>query len=193
MNDTEIPDKPPVESSPTDPAPEPAPAPVSHQEWEQMKAQVAELAELRDKNLRLMAEMENLRKRLSQEKQEAVKFANEGILFDCLPLVDNFELALGSLDKSDNIQSVKDGIKMVLGQFQQFLKNNGVEAVEAVGKKFDHNLHEAISEEDRAETEEGTVLAQLRRGYTLRGRLLRPANVIVSRAPGADSGSNAPS
>ncbi|MDZ4742461.1 MAG: nucleotide exchange factor GrpE [Verrucomicrobiota bacterium] len=139
--------------------------------------------ELQDKNLRLIADMDNLRKRLAQEKIDALKYANESILEALLPVLDNFELALQSMDLTDNVQAIKDGIKMVYGQLKQNLKQDGLEEITALGQPFDHNFHDAISQEHSDEYPEDTVILEKRKGYMLKGKLLRPASVIVSKSP----------
>ncbi len=148
---------------------------------DELKQKAALADELRDKNLRLVADMDNLRKRIAQEKIESVKYANESILESLIPVLDNFELALQSIDQTDNLPAIKDGIKMVFSQLKQNLKQEGLDEISALGQSFDHNLHDAISQEVSDEHPEGTVLRENRKGYLLKGKLLRPASVVVSK------------
>lgn len=145
----------------------------------QQKARLAD--ELQDKNIRLVADMENLRKRLTQEKTDAIKYANESLLETILPVLDNFELALQSMEQTDNLQAIKDGVKMVQSQFKQVLKQEGLDEIQALGTPFDPNLHDALSQIDDPSQPADTVVKETRKGYLLKGRLLRPAAVIVSK------------
>ncbi|MDL5053165.1 nucleotide exchange factor GrpE [Oscillatoria laete-virens NRMC-F 0139] len=161
-------------------------APLSAEELDALRQKAALADELQDKNLRLVADMDNLRKRYAQEKADAVKYANESLLEALLPILDNFELALQSMDQTDNVQALKDGVKMVLGQFKQNLKQEGLEEISALGAVFDHNLHEAIAQEVSDDHPEGTVIGEKRKGYLIKGKLLRPASVVVSKPSGSE-------
>jgi len=177
--ETSAPSAAPIESAPAAGAAETAP-PAQPDPVEKLQA---EAASWKDKCLRAHAEMDNLRKRLAREKQEAIEYANEGFLHDLLPIVDNLELALQSMEQSDNIQTLKEGVGMVLSQLHQTLKKHGVDHVEAIGKPFDYHAHEAVSQVESDQHPEGTVIHQTRKGYKLKGRLLRPAGVVVSKPP----------
>ena len=141
------------------------------------------IAELNERIVRLTADFDNFRKRAQREKDEARQFANQGLLEKLLPVLDNFEMALTAVKDAD--PSVRDGVQMILDQLLGVLKESGVEPVDATGKPFDPNLHEALSQEETTEVEEGTVGQQVQRGYKLNDRLVRPARVVVAKAPGA--------
>ena len=141
------------------------------------------IAELNERIVRLTADFDNFRKRAQREKDEARQFANQGLLEKLLPVLDNFEMALTAVKDAD--PSVRDGVQMILDQLLGVLKESGVEPVDAMGHPFDPNLHEALSQEETTEVEEGTVVQQVQRGYKLNDRLVRPARVVVAKAPGA--------
>jgi molecular chaperone GrpE len=161
---------------------QPTPTP---QEMEQLKAQAEKAAEYHDMLLRTAAEFDNYKKRIAREKQESAKLANEAILQKLIPVLDNFEMALAAVGNTQNIsvESMQTGVNMILQQLKSTLKDTGLEEINATGQKFDPNVHEALSQQESAEVPEGQVLQQLRKGYKLRDRLLRPAGVIVSKAP----------
>ena len=140
-----------------------------------------DLDRFRDLALRSQADFENFRKRAAREKEEAVKYANASFLEKLIPILDNFELGLTAARGSAENSPILAGMDMVAKQLNDFLVSTGVEPVNGEGQKFDPNLHEAVAQEESAEVEEGMVLRQLRRGYKLRDRLLRPATVVVSK------------
>ena len=144
-----------------------------------------EVDKLRDQALRDRADLENTRKRLQREKEESVRYANSALLERLLPVVDNFELGLMAAKQSSEASAVLSGMSMVQKQLEDFLREQGMMVIDAVGQKFDPNLHEALGEEVSAEAPEGVVVRQLRKGYKLKDRLLRPANVFVSKGKGA--------
>ncbi len=132
--------------------------------------------------MRGAADLENYRKRAAREREESVRYANQSLLEELLPILDNFEMGMQAAGQEKD-SMVYVGMSMVRKQLDDFLTNCGVSLVEAEGKPFDPNLHDAVSQEATAEAEEGTVLRVTRRGYLLRDRLLRPASVIVAKAP----------
>ena len=136
---------------------------------------------LKEQILRVRAEAENFRKRLQREKDEFVRFAREGFIRELLPVKDNLERALAHAEQEP--ASIVDGVRMTVEQFASILKNMGVEPVEAVGQPFDPALHEAMTQVESSEHEPNSVVAELQKGYTLHGRLLRPAMVSVAKAP----------
>jgi molecular chaperone GrpE len=142
----------------------------------------ADLDRFRDLALRSQADFENFKKRAAREKEDAVKYANGSLLQRLVSILDNFELGLAAA-KADGEQSpVYSGMVLVQKQLNDLLEENGLQAIEAEGKKFDPNLHEAIAHEP-SETPEGRVIRQTRRGYRFKDRLLRPARVVVSSGP----------
>jgi molecular chaperone GrpE len=162
----------PLESTPGDP------------EADLQKLQ-AEAAKFRDLALRTQADLENFRKRMAREKEEAVRYANTGLMEKLLPVLDSFELGLQAARQVEGSEALVQGFAMVEKQLQDFLRDHGVESVDALGQPFDPNLHEAVSQQHDEQTPEGMVLQQLRKGYKLKDRLLRPSTVIVSKGPAA--------
>jgi molecular chaperone GrpE len=143
----------------------------------------ADLDRFRDLALRSQADFENYKKRAAREKDEAIKYANTSLLGKLLPILDNFELGLSAARGEGEKSPIFSGMSMILKQLNDFLSENGVQAIEAEGQKFDPNLHEAIAREPNDKVPEGTVLRQTRRGYRLKDRLLRPSSVVVSSGP----------
>jgi molecular chaperone GrpE len=142
-----------------------------------------DLDRFRDLALRSQADFENYKKRSAREKEEAIKYANSTLLERLIPIVDNFDLGLEAA-RSDGEQSpVFSGMSMVLKQLMDFLTDQGLQPIDATGKKFDPNLHEAIAHEPSEKFPEGVVIRQTRRGYRLKDRLLRPSSVVVSSGP----------
>jgi molecular chaperone GrpE len=141
----------------------------------------AEVEKYKDAALRARAEFDNYRKRVVREKEDAIRYANSSLFESLLPILDNFELGLGAAKNSADASGIVQGFEMVRKQLEDFLRSNGVEVVEALGREFDPNLHEAVGQEASADVAEGVVLRQLRRGFTLRDRLLRPSTVVVSK------------
>ena len=137
--------------------------------------------EFRDKYLRAHAELDNARKRFIKEREEYVKFANEGLLSEILYVIDNFDRALEHMNGTQKVESILEGIKMIQKQFHQLLEQKGAKRIEAVGKKFDPALHEAIEHIETDEGKEGIVIDEIQPGYLLNGRLFRPAAVKVGK------------
>ncbi|HAZ16045.1 MAG: nucleotide exchange factor GrpE [Chlamydiae bacterium GWC2_50_10] len=143
-----------------------------------------ELKEQKEKNLLLLADMENLRKRLYKEKLEMNRFAQENLLAEILMPLDNFENALGFAEKmSSEIQNWAKGFEMILGQFKEILHRYQVTAFHSTGEQFDPNRHEAVEVEERQDVPEGTVSHEFLKGYQSQGRVLRPARVKVAKRP----------
>lgn len=141
----------------------------------------AEVAELKDQLLRLHAEQDNFRKRTAREQASFRKYANEGLIKDLLPQIDNLERALEHGRESTPDDPLLQGLEMTLKGLLDALEKHGVAVVESVGQQFDPNLHEAMMQQDDPEAEQNTVLAEHQRGYLLHDRLLRPAMVVVSK------------
>jgi molecular chaperone GrpE len=141
----------------------------------------AELTKYKDIALRSVADLDNYRKRMAREKDDAIRYANASFLERLIPILDNFELGLQAAKAGGNQSAVQDGLMMVFKQLQEFLASCGVETVDATGQHFDPNVHEAIALEQSGQVAEGYVIRQLRKGYRLKDRLIRPANVVVSK------------
>ena len=146
-----------------------------------------EIETLKEEKIRLLAEMENLRKRFEREKVETIKFGSINLARDILSPGDNLERALDALPEDENqAQSIKnliDGLKMVLKEYKSALEKHGVKKIESLNQKFDHNFHQAMMEIENNDVEEGTVVQEVQSGYTMHDRLLRAAMVGVSKKP----------
>ncbi len=146
-----------------------------------------EIETLKEEKIRLLAEMENLRKRFEREKVETIKFGSINLARDILSPGDNLERALDALPEDENqAQSIKnliDGLKMVLKEYKSALEKHGVKKIESLNQKFDHNFHQAMMEVENNDVEEGTVVQEVQSGYTMHDRLLRAAMVGVSKKP----------
>ena len=143
----------------------------------------ADLDRFRDLALRSQADFENYKKRAAREKEEAINYANKSLLQRLVAILDNFELGLAAAREQGEQSPIYAGMVLVQKQLNDLLSENGLQPVEAEGKPFDPNLHEAIAHEASDHVPEGTVLRQARRGYRFKDRLLRPANVVVSSGP----------
>lgn len=133
--------------------------------------------------LRTLADMENLRKRTQRDKEEMAKFANEHILREMLPVIDNLERAVEHAEQGESSEGLFEGVQMTLTQFRQLLSKFGVEPVDAVGQLFDPAYHQAMGQMESAEYPINTVIQQMQKGYQLNQRLLRPAFVMLAKAP----------
>jgi molecular chaperone GrpE len=142
----------------------------------------ADLDRFRDLALRSQADFENYKKRAAREKEEAIKYANSALLQRLVSILDNFELGLAAAKTESQESPIYCGMVLVQKQLNDLLAENGLEPIDAEGKRFDPNLHEAIAHEP-GESPEETVIRQTRRGYRFKDRLLRPARVIVSSGP----------
>jgi len=142
----------------------------------------ADLDRFRDLALRSQADFENYKKRAAREKEEAIRYANTSLLERLVAIVDNFELGLEAAKREGDQSPIYSGMSLVLKQLNDFLAENGLQPIEAEGKKFDPNLHEAIAHQSSDFPEE-TVIRQTRRGYRFKDRLLRPSQVVVSSGP----------
>jgi molecular chaperone GrpE len=170
-------------SPPPLPEPEPAYIVVSNEMFKATVALAAQAAEWKDRVLRSQAEWDNSRKRIMKEKEDAVRYAGEAILERFLPVLDNFEMGMQAAKTATDARAIAQGLEMVLAQFQQALKEAGIESIDAVGHPFDPHRHEALGHTESADHPEGHVVSQLRRGYKLKDRLLRAASVFVAKPP----------
>ncbi len=149
---------------------------------EQLQQAQAEVKASQEQYLRTLADMDNLRKRTQREKEDLAKFANENILREILPVIDNLERAVEHADQADN-KGLLEGVQMTLTQFSQVLTRFGVTPIEAMGQPFDPALHQAMGQMESADQPVNTVVQQMQKGYQLNERLLRPAFVMISKAP----------
>ncbi|GEB76235.1 nucleotide exchange factor GrpE [Sporolactobacillus inulinus] len=149
--------------------------------------QTAEIEALKKKNdeltnrmLRMQADFDNFRKRTNKEKTDSRKFRAQDLVSDMLEILDNFQRALAVETTSEDGQSLKKGMEMVLSKLEDALKKEGVEEIPSLNQPFDPNVHQAVMQEESPEHESGTVIQVLQVGYTLNGRVIRPAMVKVS-------------
>jgi molecular chaperone GrpE len=147
-----------------------------------MEKLTQELGEAKDKYIRLFAEFDNMRKRNERERAALIKYAHEEVIIEMLGFFEDFErtIAAAKATPSDNANLLK-GVEMVYGRMQQLLKKYDVKEIEAVGKKFDHERHEAMMVAESDECEDGTVLEVFQKGYMLGERVVRTAKVKVSK------------
>ena len=169
-------------------------SPLKDQE-EELRAKLQEAEEKAaanyDKYVRAVADLENYKKRATREKCDAIQFGNENLLRDILPLVDGMDRALEHACNSDDFDSFRKGLKLLQDQLLGYLQKHGVEKIDTAGKDFDPNVHEAMMQVDSAKHENSQVVGEFERGYTLKGRLLRPAKVSVCKRPsGGDRSEN---
>ena len=184
-----------IEEQPTAAAPPAAaepllpvePATVTAEQLKELKERAAKADENWERLVRTTADFDNYRKRATREKQEAIKYANESLLQKLVPVLEHLDMALAAAQAAGPQpgQSLQAGVSMTSQQLRNVLVEAGLEEVEALGKPFDPNLHEALSQQETAEVPEGQVVQQLRKGYKFRDRLLRPASVVVAKQPAA--------
>lgn len=148
-----------------------------------------EAAQWKEVALRTAAELDNYRKRMAREMQDAARYANAGLLESLLPILDNFEYGLTAAKAENEKSNLYIGLSMVLKQVQDFLRDQGADEIVASGK-FDPNVHEAMTQQPSDTVPEGNIIYQTRKGYRLRDRLLRPASVVLSSGPAKDEASN---
>ena len=167
----------------TNPAPTPepaAPAPAGPTVEEQLAAAVKEAAANQERYLRSVADLENYRKRMLREKDELRQYAAANVVEDIIPILDNLGLGIAAAKQQTEIKAIVDGVGLVLEQFKSTLGRHGLKEVNPIGQPFDHNLHESIAHQPSETVPAENVMQVVRMGYTLNGRLLRPASVIVS-------------
>ena len=158
-------------------------APASETSSDPAATLQSEMERWRDLAYRSQAELDNFRKRVAREQQETRAYANADLLRSLIPIMDNFAMGLDAARAESEKSIVFMGMTMVHKQIEDFLRDMGVQEIEAQGKAFDPNLHEAMSQEPSADVAEGTILRVMRRGYKLKDRLLRAACVVVSSGP----------
>lgn len=165
------------------------PAALSPEQIEDLKTRAAKADENWDRLLRTTADFDNFKKRAAREKSESAQYATFSLLQKLLPVLDNFEMALNAAQSAtaaaggEQLASLQSGVRMIQQQLRQALVETGLEEVDATGKPFDPNLHEAVSHQESAQVPAEHVLQQLRKGYKFKDRLLRPATVVVAKQP----------
>jgi molecular chaperone GrpE len=173
----------PIELSPDDMAEGPSEVSVLR---EQLADKDKEIAELKDKYLRALADIENVRKRMRQQSEDTVRLQRENLLRDLLPITDNLERAVEAARGGGNGKPIVEGVEMVLRSLLDLLRTNGVIPRESVGLPFDPQFHEAVDHVESGEHPPNTVISEFHRGYQVGERVLRPARVTVAKAPSRD-------
>lgn len=162
------------------------PEPESVEEAEETPAR--EVEKWKDAAARAQADLENFRKRMARERSDAIAYANRNLLEELFPIIDNFEMGLRAAKEADGESSmIYQGMAMVRKQLEDFLSGQGVEIIESDGVKFDPNVHEAIKQEPSDTVPENHIIFTMRRGYRLKDRVLRAANVVVSSGAGGEN------
>ena len=137
-----------------------------------------------DLYLRERADLENARKRHQRDREEAIRFANDRLLREMIPVLDNLERAVGHAEQGDDDnQGLLEGVNMTINQFRKVLEDFGVKPINALGEDFDPNLHQAMGQVETTDQAPNTVTSEFQKGYLLNDRLLRPSLVMVARAP----------
>lgn len=155
---------------------------------EKLKQEISSANEEARKNwdlyLRERADLENARKRHQREREEAIRFANDRLLKEMIPVLDNLERAVDHADQgNDDNQGLLEGVNMTINQFRKALEDFGVKGINAIGAAFDPNLHQAMGQVESGEHAPNTVVSEFQKGYLLHDRLLRPSLVMVAKAP----------
>ena len=154
-----------------------------HKEVDEISSEMKELLEFKDKFYYVAAEMENMKKRHERDMQSQIKYGNEKVLKGLLDVVDNLERTMQAIenDEDEKVKNIYIGVDMVKKQFVDVLKDNGLEQIEAEGKIFDPNFHEAMAQQPAEGKEDQEIIQVFQQGYMLNGRLLRAAKVIVAK------------
>ena len=142
-----------------------------------------EIKALQERILYLQADFENFKKLKAKEKVETLKYGNEALIKEFIPVADNLEMALNHASNTDDNKSILEGVRLTLNEFLKVLEKAGVTRIDAVGKQFDPNLHEAFYQEERDDMEPNTIISEFQKGYLLNERLIRPSRVILSKKP----------
>ena len=147
---------------------------------EQLEIAEKEIVELKDKHIRLQAEFDNYRKRTLKERMELLKTASESVLMSILPVIDDFDRAMQTMESTDEESHLKDGVKLIYNKFQDFLKQNGIKEIEAIGQDFNTDLHEAITKIPApSEDFKGKIVDVVQKGYYLNDKVIRFSKVVI--------------
>ena len=151
---------------------------------EDMQNKIAELEnankDIQEQFLRKRAEFENFRRRMEKDKEDFIKYSLEKFIKELIPVIDSFNMALHPNNIPEEQQKVFEGFSLIFKQFQDLLSKSGVTEIEAIGKTFDPNFHQAISQENSQQVESGKIIREYQKGYKLHDRLLRPSMVVVA-------------
>jgi molecular chaperone GrpE len=175
------------DSNPKTGAEDLVPSEWTPEQVEDWKEKAAKAQEHWDRLVRVSADFDNYKKRAARERQDAVRFANATLLEKLVPILDNLEMALAAADppQGAGTDALKTGVSMIHSQLRAVLADAGLEEIDATGKPFDPNWHEAVAQQESATVPEGHVLQQIRKGYKLKDRLIRPASVVIAKKPAA--------
>ncbi|HUI31212.1 MAG TPA: nucleotide exchange factor GrpE [Candidatus Acidoferrales bacterium] len=158
-------------------------------DFEKLQKQLGETEALvgtyKDQLLRLAAEFDNFRKRVEADKTDFVKFSNEKIIKDLIPVLDDFQRALENGKKNSENESFKKGIELIYQKLYKLLEDKGLKPIESVGKEFDVTYHDVLMQVQREDVKPGTIVEEVERGYALNGKIIKHAKVIVA-SPGQD-------
>ncbi len=161
------------------------PKEARYSELEELKAELKkkeeEIAEGKNKLLRALADFENYKKMITKEREEIIKFSNEILIVSLLPIIDSFDRALEGAEKGGAKEEMIKGLALIKRQFEDELAKFGVKQIEALGKQFDPAYHEAVMQKEDKGKDNGVVLEVMQKGYTLHGKTIRPAMVIVNK------------
>lgn len=144
---------------------------------------IEELQEAKDKYLRLYAEFENYKRRVNKDKEELVRYGNEALIYELLPVIDNLEMALQHASDEESSSGLVQGVELTLKELMKALEKFGLSPIEADGKSFDPSVHHAMSQVVREDVDEEIVVEEFRKGYLLKEKVLRPSLVAVSKKP----------
>ena len=153
------------------------------EELDPLEQRDQEILELKSEALRIRAETDNFRKRLTKEKEDAVRYANEKLFKELVPIQDNLTRALEAPNIS--VESLKEGVDLTSKQFVRFLEKHHVKPIEAIGESFDPTIHEVLSQVESDEHEEGTIIDEFGKGYQIHDRILIPSKVVIAKKPQA--------
>lgn len=156
---------------------------LTAEEFQALEDKAGKSDEYFDRLLRLQADFDNYKKRLEKDKLEFIKFSNEGIIAQILKIIDDFERAVEAGKTKHDFDVLYKGIEMIHNDFKEFLKEKGLKEIEAKGKPFNPYEHEAMMQEETDKHPEDHVVEELQKGYTLNGRVIRPAKVKVAKKP----------
>ena len=177
------------ENGPIDtPEPETEASATETEERDPLAELQAERDRAKDQLLRTAADFDNFRKRARRELEDAKRRGREEVLSEILPVIDNLERAVSAAQSAKDVAAVADGVKMVLKYFEDVASRLSLERVQAIGERFDPNVHDAVQQQETDEHPPGTVVAEIVPGYVLGGKLLRPATVVVAKPTSPDEG-----
>jgi len=156
---------------------------LTFEEFQSLTDKAKKSEEYFDRLLRLHADFDNFKKRLEKERVEFIKYANEEIIIEMLKILDDFERAVEAGKNKHDFEVLYKGVEMIYNDLKGFLKEKGLKEIEAKGKPFNPNEHEAMTQEETNEHPEDCVIEEFQKGWTLNGRVVRPAKVRVSKKP----------